>query len=181
MDDVAKELSLSKKTIYQFVKDKTELVDLVIDYLGSNSQIRKHCGDDDGLNAIEKQIKVYKMITAMLMNTNPSFEYDLQKYYAKQFAKLIQKRRNEMFNKMKTDLEQGIEEGYYRSNLNLDKAAVLQMIRIEGFKDNDIFEKYNFTKLDLLEDFFRFQVYSIATPKGIDEYERLMKKTNLDQ
>ena len=49
------------------------------------------------------------------------------------------------------------------------------MIRVESLQDNEILEQHNFTMVDVLDEFFIYHLHAIATPKGIEEYNRLMK------
>ncbi len=175
MDEVAKELTISKKTLYQFFKDKTDLVNYVVEFMGDKSDI-SHCGEDKNLNAVEKHISVYNKVSAILTNANPSFEYDLQKYYPKQFKKMIKTRRNSMFEKMKRDLQQGVDEGFFRADMDVEKVAILNLIRIESIKDNEIIEKYNLKLIDMIQEFFDYHLHAIATEKGIKEYANLLSQ-----
>jgi AcrR family transcriptional regulator len=177
MDDVAKEIGISKKTLYQHFTDKTNLVDSVIEFLGEKTDL-SHCGEGKNLNAIEKHHFMYKKISSMLINKNASFEYDLNKYYPKQFKKMLSLRRDNMFKKMKADLIQGIQDGFFRDNMDIDKVVVLNMIRIESMNENAILEKYNFKILDVLDEFFKYHLYAIATQKGINEYQKLLNNDN---
>lgn len=177
MDDVAKELSMSKKTLYQYFNDKTNLVDAVIEQLGNMTDL-SHCGEGEGLNAIEKHHFMYQKISSLLIDRNTSFEYDLNKYYPKQFKKMMLYRRKTMFEKMKLDLQQGIDEGFFRNDLDIDKVVILNMIRVESMNDNEILEKYNYKLIDVLDEFFKYHLYAIATEKGINEYKHLISKDN---
>ncbi len=177
MDDIAQELSMSKKTLYQYFTDKTSLVDSVVEYFGTKTDL-SHCGEGEGLNAIEKHHYMYKKISSLILNTNESFEYDMHKYYPVQFKKMIKYRRNTMFDKMKLDLKQGIDEGFFRSDINIEKVVILNMMRIESMKDNEILEKYNYKLIDVLDEFFKYHLYAIATEKGINEYKRILRESN---
>ena len=172
MDDVAHELSVSKKTVYNLVKDKNTLVDSCINLIAKQTDMSDFCSDSD-LNVIEKHIHIYKHISKLLTEMNPSFEYDLKKYYPNQFVKFVKNRRKNIFDKMRQDLKQGIEEGYFRADIDIDKLTILNIIRIEGLKETDIFEEYNITMLDLLDELFNYHLHGIATQQGLEEYKKL--------
>jgi AcrR family transcriptional regulator len=178
MDDVARELSLSKKTLYTYINDKNDLVEKVVLFLADKADI-SHCGDDKNMNSVEKHIFVYKKISKLLLEMNPSFEYDLKKYYPNQFKLLVKTRRSNMYDKMRADLNKGKEEGFFRKDIDVEKVVILNMIRIESLIDNELLEKYNFKPIDMLNEFFKYHLYAIATTKGITEYKRLLNnKTN---
>jgi len=172
MDDVAHDLSVSKKTVYNFVKDKNSLVGSCIDLLAEESDMTTFC-DNSELNVIEKHIHIYKHISKLLTELNPSFEYDLKKYYPSHFNKFVKVRRKNIYDKMHADLEQGIKEGYFRADINIKKLTILNIIRIESLKETDIFEEYNTTMLNLLDELFNYHLHGIATQQGVDEYKKL--------
>jgi len=80
MDDVASHLGISKKTLYQHVSDKDDLVGKVIDLEISSQDHEMECMKAADLNAIEKLLMVSKMINHKLKQMNPSTDYDLKKY-----------------------------------------------------------------------------------------------------
>jgi len=79
MDDMAKHLGMSKKTLYVYVKDKEDLVSKTLFHHCSieDSQISSICGR--GLNAIDEQFEIMYWVVGMLSNVHPSILFDLQK------------------------------------------------------------------------------------------------------
>jgi len=177
MDDVARELSISKKTLYKLFKDKNDLVSKVLDC--SNHAVPDTV-DISNLNAVEKHILVYDSIVEFLSDLNPSFEYDLKKYYPKLHNEVIQSRRKNIYQNMYRDLTQGVEEGFFRDNLNIDIINTMNIIRIEGFQTMDVKEVYKRELLDVVKEFFSYHFHAIATVKGLKEFERIMKQRDND-
>jgi len=177
MDDVAKELSISKKTLYQYVTDKNDLVEKSVLYISSTFD-SCHKESENKKNIIEKYIDLYKEISETLKENNQSFEYDLNKYYPKQFQILKNHRRKIITTKMTKDMEEGIEQGFFRPEINIKKIVLLHLIRIESLKDNELLIKYNYTLVDIIEEMFSYHLHAITTPKGINEYKRLKLITN---
>ena len=172
MDDVAKALSISKKTLYQYVNDKTDLVEKCVFFL-SNMFDKAHSNKSDERNVVEKYIDLYKEISSIIKENNHSFEYDLQKYYPQLFQSMKDSHRKLVMIRMTKDMEDGIEQGFFRSDLNIKKIVVLHILRIESLKDNDILQKYNYTLVDIIDEMFNYHFHAIATQKGINEYKRL--------
>jgi len=85
MDDVARELGISKKTLYEYFKDKEDLVGKVLE--SQMSQIRAvfEIEKDDEHNAVDHLLEIDRIITAFLKNLSPTIHYDLQKYYPSVF------------------------------------------------------------------------------------------------
>ena len=81
MDDIAKELGISKKTLYLYVKDKEDLVRQVMSYQLEIQDVKFKLVSDKNNNAIETLVEVSKHIVEFLKTINPSTRYDLKKYY----------------------------------------------------------------------------------------------------
>ena len=176
MDDVAHELSISKKTLYKLFKDKEELVTKVLESPAHDDF--KNFPKDEPLNAVQKHVMVYEAIVEFLTSLNPNFEYDLKKYYPKLYLEVIQKRRERVFENMKRDLEQGIQEGFFRPDMNVEIITIINIMRIESLQTTDVLEVFHHSMLDVVKEFFSYHFHAIATEKGLAEYKRLMEERN---
>jgi AcrR family transcriptional regulator len=128
MDDIAASLGMSKKTIYQYFKDKDELVEAVVDDVIDTNQCS--CNDDreKAENAVHEIFLVMDMIVDMFKTMNPSILFDMQKYHLVAYRK-FQKHKNEyLYTICKQNLERGIKEELYRPELVVD---ILARYRVE--------------------------------------------------
>ncbi|HAO47142.1 MAG TPA: TetR/AcrR family transcriptional regulator [Ferruginibacter sp.] len=123
MDDIAANLGMSKKTIYQYFKDKDELVEAVVDDVIDTNQCI--CNDDrqKADNAIHEIFLVMDMMVEMFKTMNPSILFDMQKYHPTAFKKFQQHRHEYLYNMVKLNLERGIAEELYRPEINVDTLA----------------------------------------------------------
>jgi AcrR family transcriptional regulator len=132
MDDVARELGISKKTLYQYVTDKNDLVKKVVEMELSERAEDFSLMSCPGLNAIEEIFEVHKLVRQMLKDYNPSTEYDLRKYYPDLFTQVIKVRRERIYNNILANLTKGKTEGLYRKELDNEIIAKLQLSRVES-------------------------------------------------
>jgi len=176
MDDVSRELGISKKTLYQYVQDKNELVAQVID-LGMEKQIvvfnELFC---KGLNAIDELFEVNKMVAQMIKQHNASEDYDLKKYYPDQYQKIHKIRREEMYSHILANLKKGKEEGLYRVEMKEDIIAKVQLMRIENTFDNQIFTDEELLSPQAFLETFIYHIRGIASEKGIKILEQKLKE-----
>ena len=93
MDDVARELGISKKTLYQYVTDKDDLVGKFIDNEIAIRQEEICKCFRIGLNAVEELFEISLFMNKMMRDQNPATEYDLKKYYPQHFQKTVNARR----------------------------------------------------------------------------------------
>ena len=143
MDDVVREMGISKKTLYQYFKDKTELVNAVVD---CDSEM-KHIEHDESIkgasNAIEKMLGFYDFQMKMIRDYNPSMIFDLKKYYPKVHRKLVDIKRNRIYNEMLANLKQGKAEGLYRQEMDEEVAYPATIFLMAGL---GLFAGFTLTK-----------------------------------
>ncbi len=176
MDDVANELGISKKTLYQFVSDKTELVEKVIDYSRNCSfatMLEKLKG---GLNAIEELIEVSVQLNALMKDYSPSYLYDLKKYYPEIHEKHMSARRKYMYESMLANIRKGKKEGLYRMDLNDRIIARLHLLRIENLSESEIFREEELHTTEFFREVFVYHIHGLATEKGLRVLERNMHR-----
>ncbi len=168
MDDIAKHLSISKKTIYQFFEDKDEIV-----YLVAKRHFEKEkevCHTNVFIHAenpIDELMRVSKFIKTNTANINPAIMFDLQKYHPKAWEIFREFKQGFILQHILQNLNKGIAEGLYRADINPEVLARLRLEEIQLAFDTSIFPLAQFkiydTHTQLLEHFIR----GIVTEKGL--------------
>jgi AcrR family transcriptional regulator len=180
MDDVARELGISKKTLYQFVADKDELVGKVIDYEIEVRQKEIYNCFRTGFNAIEELFEISLFMNRIVREQNPATEHDLKKYYPSHYQKIVKARREGVFNYILFNLKKGKKEGLYRDNLDEEIIAKFYLSKAETIHMNDLYTIEEFTSLKIFTELLTYHVRGIATAKGIVFLDRKIEelKTN---
>jgi Transcriptional regulator len=176
MDDVARELGISKKTLYQYVTDKDDLVGKVMD---NEIAIRQEeiCNCFRiGYNAIEELFEISILMNKLMRDQNPATEHDLKKYYPQHFQKIVNARREGIINYILLNLKKGIKEGLYRKEMNKEVIAKLYLWRIENAQISELFSAEEFSSIKLFVELLNYHVRGIATEKGIVELEKKIKE-----
>ncbi len=176
MDDVAQHLAISKKTLYQYVHDKAELVDRIIDM---ELRICKNGFDeilDDKRNAIDELIEVGKYIQELLKEFNPSMDFDLKKYYPEANRKLRNIRRERMFVAISNNMQKGIREGFFRSDINVELISKIQLVRIENLLENELFTFEEVTNKHFFDEIFKYHIHAITNEKGLKYFKEIKNK-----
>ncbi len=173
MDDVANHLGISKKTLYQFVNDKNDLVEKVV---LENIRVKEKeflSITKRNLNAIDELLELNRYINKVLKDYKPSMEFDLQKYYPESYKILQKARRKRMYETINENLKKGIEEGFYRKDLDIGIISKLHVFRCEGIIENDLFTQDEVTSTKFFNEMFKFHIHGIANEKGIKYFEKI--------
>ncbi len=181
MDDVARELSISKKTIYQFVKNKSELVDAAVDHVFNHMSNLIECEYKTEANAIDVLINVDEAVCGVMENHNPSLDFQLMKYYPEIHQKLEDKRKLLITKNIKTNLRQGIAENLYRSDINIELIAELYYGRMSTLKEDDHFIRSKGDLKTVMKEILIYHVNGIATEEGRNYlHKQLLENQNLE-
>lgn len=167
MDDVAHELGISKKTLYQYVSDKTELVKMVVDHVrhcNFSAMQKKHVTE---LNAIEELIEVSQHVNTLMKDHSPTYEYDLKKYYPDIYHNLMSARRKLMYESMIANIRKGKREGIYRADLDEKIIVKLHLLRIENLQSTEIFNEEEMHSRKFFREVFVYHIHGLATEKGL--------------
>jgi AcrR family transcriptional regulator len=167
MDDIARHLSISKKTIYLYFKDKEEIV-----FLATQTQFEKEKQEMEGIersasNAIEHLHKISSCMREKVRSINPSLLYDLERFHPEAWQVYQDYMRNAVFDTMIRVLETGRSQGYFRENINAHILARLRMEEIKFSFDINLFPGELFSLSEVHEQIFDHFIYGILTDKGL--------------
>ena len=181
MDDVSRELGISKKTLYQYVSNKNELVKKVVERQLEERNCDMQNLMDQNLNAIEELLEVNIHIIKMMKQNNPSVEYDLKKYYPDLQQKVTEIRRDRMYRSVYNNIEKGKKEGLYLKEIDTDIIARLQISRFENILDDTIFPMEDFTRPRVIYEIFMYHIRGIANEKGIEMLKKKLKEKDIEE
>ncbi len=175
MDDIAKRLGISKKTIYQYFNDKDEVVELAtLRILEREKKLIENL-QERSENAIHELYLITRYIRQHIVEINPSILLDIQKYHRSAW-KIYQNFKDSVFlQTVESSIRKGIEEEYFRADINPKILAKLRIQQNHIAFDDEIFPKNEFDWTEVqLQIFYNF-CYGLLTPKGVELFENYAK------
>lgn len=178
MDDIAKELGISKKTIYQHFKDKDEIVFEVTSqsFECDKQDIEKLYQETS--NPIEEIVQSTVYMREMFSSINPALFFDLKKYHPRSWEQYVAHKNGFFIDVVKRNLTEGIKTGCYRAEINIDILAKLRIEEVElGFND-EVYPHKKYSLLEVQVQLMNHFLRGILTPKGLETYEKLLININ---
>jgi AcrR family transcriptional regulator len=166
MDDIAKHIGMSKKTIYQFFKDKNELV---------TTLVKKKLKDDENQindiiskseNVIEEMINMMKCSEDVFSRINPIVMHDMQKYHPEAWAEFQKFKAEILISTLEELLTKGMKQGYIRTDIDVRIIARMRVSQIELGFNTEIFPVAEFNTWKVQIQFLDHFNYGICTLKG---------------
>jgi len=171
MDDISRNLKISKKTLYQYFKSKEDLIRKLFQF-----EDMKWCVDSKidmkGLNAIDILLKASLMVFDEMKRFKPMLKFELKKYYEPIFNEYLLKKRNHIFQQISSNLKQGIEEGLYRQDINVDLVSSLYVNNLVDMHNNDYCAIENITFTEVFQVMFESHIRAISSINGISYFEK---------
>jgi TetR/AcrR family transcriptional regulator, cholesterol catabolism regulator len=175
MDDIAAQLGMSKKTLYQYYTDKDELVNAVFDIiLNVNKNNCTEC-TKKGENAIQEVFLSFDIMAEMLKTMNPSVLYDMQKYHPTAYKKFDDFKNSFLYKIIKSNLERGIKEEFYRGEIDTDILARYRLHTVLLSFNPEVFPSNKANLVYIEQQLIECFLYGLATPKG---YKLIQKYKN---
>jgi AcrR family transcriptional regulator len=180
MDDIAAQLGMSKKTLYQFFADKDELVDAVVDKELKKGQCDCITCRQQSKDAVHEIFITMEFIAEQFRNMNPMVLYDLEKFHVSSFQKFLKHKNEFLLDVIRKNLERGIKEELFRPEINVD---VMSKFRLESMMivfNMHVFPPRKYNLVEVTQEIIEHYLYGLATLKGhklILKY-KLEKKIN---
>jgi len=178
MDDLARELKVSKKTIYKYVKDKTELVAAAVIRETEAQKELMEATCDKAHNAIEEQLLMAREASNKLREIHPSLFFDMEKYYPEAWRAFSEYKRGFISACMQDNIERGIKEGLYREELKPDIIARFYVRMIDMQFDPECFPLGEYPFLTIHDQMLSYHLHGIVTEKGKTYLEKFNSNTN---
>ncbi len=180
MDDIAKDLSISKKTLYKYFANKEELVRKGVNesFASISSRMLALLDYKDG-NAIDMLFQMDAQICVSIEEHDPSIQFQLERYYPEVSASLEKRKREIIFRLMTENIKRGKEEGIYREELNAEIVSFLYYSRARlMLQEESFFEQSKWSITEIMREILIYHIRGIASADGIKYLEYKLKNNS---
>jgi TetR/AcrR family transcriptional regulator, cholesterol catabolism regulator len=175
MDDIARELGISKRTIYQHFPDKNAIVTMVISRELNSQTCQFDEIEETNSNPVDQMIQLSAHMRLMLSSMNPSLMFDLRKYHPEAWKLFTDYKKQYVIQSVRDNLVLGIELGLYRDDIDIEVLSRLRIEQIEMAFDPALFPFGEFEMIHVQLQFINHFLRGILTPKGFTYYNTLEK------
>ncbi len=178
MDEIARETGVSKKTVYQFFADKDALVLEVSQhhFQCDMKEIEEMFAQAE--NPIDEMMSLTKHMRKTLTNINPTLFFDIKKFYPKAWDSWKEHKNTFIMEHIKNNINKGIEQGFYRADINVEILAIMRIEQVELGCNPDIYSPNKFKIIDVQIEFINHFIRGIVTEKGYKMMEEYKNKMN---
>jgi TetR/AcrR family transcriptional regulator, cholesterol catabolism regulator len=168
MDDLARELAVSKKTLYAHFGDKRKMIQMLV---AEQVQLDKSCCESkrkEALNAIDEMFQVTAFVTERLKTANITFFYDLRTSYPKAFKTMEDYKWGYIQQTIIDNINRGKSEGIYRQDMDSVVVAKVYLLSVDMIFGGQAFLDAQKTPYELFLEIFHLHMRGIVNEKGLE-------------
>lgn len=174
MDDLAREMGISKKTLYELVESKDDLVFKLMSYYIEDEK-NQVCSLNNlpELNPIEQYLHIILHFNGHIRDIKPGFLFDLKKYHPRSWQVFLEYKNGFMYDFQVNNIKLGIQQGLYRNDIQPEIIAKIYINSLDSMLD--LFEEMNheIKLIDLVKMHVIYHLRGIASSEGIKFIENI--------
>jgi TetR/AcrR family transcriptional regulator, cholesterol catabolism regulator len=171
MDRIAANIGISKRTVYEIFKDKTELIHTCIKELRQKHEERNHEIISSSRNVIDTIFTFMREGIKNMSSINPVFFMDMKKFYSSTWNALAEENEKNVLCLTEKLLDKGIKEGLFRDDINKTIIAKLFNEQMNLLADEKVFPRNEFNYAEVFQSLTINFMRGISTRKGIEIIE----------
>ncbi len=176
MDDICSHLKISKKTLYQHFSNKDNVVEQVLLYRRNSHQVKKDIEKLKQNNPIKIMLSIRDHIISSLNSRMPANLFDLKKYHPDVYQRVNEKDQIFIHNLLNEVINKGMEEGYFRKDINKSVQVYLFVKQMAFLGEPEMLSDIKYSAQIVVSTIVENVIRSFATPKGMEELEKLLNK-----
>lgn len=166
LDEVAGKMGITKKTLYNHFSSKDELLKECIQSISSDFQEAAKELDNKDRSAIENMRCAFSQINHFFDVLSPVFFYDIMRLNPNQAMSEHLVGSGLFQQKVELNLRQGIEEGVYRDDLNVEFVSRYMSYSIFGFYINSLVNHNPYISKSYFQDITTFTLRSLVSERA---------------
>lgn len=179
VDDIAKEMHMSKKTIYTYFSAKKDLVEIVIVAVFTRVRNRIYEIIASGYDPILEIILIEQTIAEHIDQQTSAMMHQLQKYYIDLYNKLVSMQTSAIEDTFSVNLKRGISLGLYRQDINIDVVTKIYYTTLITLQNQAFFPEDKYECNDIKREYLIYHLRGIASDKGLELITKHIKENNL--
>ncbi|RVT62606.1 TetR/AcrR family transcriptional regulator [Niallia taxi] len=167
IDDIAKNMDISKVTLYKHFSSKDEIIEQVVEYYIQYLHHADTVANDDSISYIERFQKIFSESLISVIYLSDLFLQDLKEYYPQLFENIFVAQQNRIKN-LQSFFQSGMDENIFnRIHIALSLVqddASLRRIMEPTFS----IQWYDLTLKQAVMEYYKMKQYQVIRPDYLD-------------
>ncbi len=180
MEEIAAELGMSKKTIYRFFPGKEQLLKEMV--TGMRCKVEDYVQElwaNTEMPFIEKLKNLMNYIGTQSITLRGPLGHDIQKNFPQLWEEINESRRTHSLQKFNLLINEGMEKGIFRKDIDQQIIVLLYMNAIQGILNPEVLAQLPYTANQVFESSIRVFMEGIFTEEGRNKYLSIKHEENM--
>lgn len=173
MDDIASTLGMSKKTVYQYFKDKDAIVTCFCKRHRESWKQEMDEIKEKSPSALHELLHLSQMLRTKVASMNPGILHDLVKYHPEGFSQFQEHKYTEILPTIRESIQRGITEGVFRNDMNTEIVARIRLEQVELAFNPAVFPPNQFNLVEVKMQMLDLFLHGLMTKEGLAAYKAL--------
>jgi AcrR family transcriptional regulator len=177
MSDIANEMGISKRTLYEIFRDKEELLEECINLHMSKADREIKLMEENSENVVDALMRMYGKHLKEAKKVNKSMVHDLKKYHPHIYEK-VECRQNAGMDTFMPLFERGREQGLLRDDVNFEIVSWLLKSQFKALMEDEYIPTDKYSADEFIRAIILNFIRGISTPFGNERIDKLIKELN---
>jgi AcrR family transcriptional regulator len=177
MSDIANELGISKRTLYEVFRDKEDLLDNC--FSAHTAKVDNAIKDltNRTEDVIDSLMQLYSQFLNQMHSFNRSVIHDLRKYHPLLYKKLEQRQKENVYTLLPL-LNKGVTQGLIRNDVNFEIILWLVRIQFRALMNYDYLPLDKYSINEFIQTIILNFIRGIATASGNERVDSIINNLN---
>lgn len=177
MGEICSTQRISKKTLYKYVNDKSDLVHQCMEYEIERNHQEVNAIVEKGLNAIDESFEMSQHVIDQISDINVTLFWELENYYPEAYQLFLNHQNDCVRVSIEENIRKGIDEGFYRADLNVDIVVSIYLTILYNLISARMLNTKDYSFSEVYRELFKYHTHGISSPKGL-EYLKSKLRSN---
>lgn len=166
MDDISRELGISKKTLYARFQNKNAIVNIITTKFLEHHEKEYELLLSKSKDAVDELLILMEDLNYVFERLNPRMIFDMQRFFPEAWQIFEEHKNKFMVKKIVNNLKKGIQEGLFRQDINVKIIAQMRLNQIQLALDPAIFPAEVFEIKEVHRQLLLQYLHGITSLKG---------------
>lgn len=166
MDDIAHELGMSKRTLYQAYKTKRDIVETITKKFLTNHENEYESLVTEAKDGVEELLKLMENLNYIFEHLNPRMIFEMQRHFSEAWQKFKEHKYHYVLSKIIDNLNRGVQENLYRKDIQVEIIGRMRLEQIQIALDPMVFPHEKFSIKEINRQLLLQYLHGITTLKG---------------
>ena len=172
MDELASELGISKKTMYQHFESKDKLLDAVIEWQVISMKSRLVEIFHSSSDFIERMYNLWTIVGKMVCQISKQFHDDMRKFRPDLWKRISEHRQQVILANFSKMIDEGVQHGFVRNDVNKEIMVLVYLGAIQSVVNPEVISQHSFSMEEAFKSVLRLYLDAILTDSARKHFHK---------